>query len=411
MKTLSYSDVVDLARKIENKGRDERAPSDLRKKAKTGGAFSGVETHLRDCPQPSRNFNQASIQSAAPTQTTSKTSCATGKGNRGRGAGNHATVNQGQGNVGKGQARIRVEGRDTRADLIVLDMIDFDMLMGMYWLSSRYASIGCHAKIVKFEIPNEPSFILRGSQKGCLGLFAIVNDTRKETVSIKHVPVVREFFDVFHEDLLGLPPVREIDFGIDLPPDTQPVSIPPYRMALAELRELKQQLQDFQGEHEDHHRTVLRTLREHRLYAKFSKCELWLDSVSFLGHVVSIHGIMVDPKNPKAVQKWPRPTTPTEIHSFLGLAGYYRRFVQDFSRKAVPLTKLTQKKAKFQWTEECEQSFQKLKTCLTTAPILALPSGSGRFSVFCDASRVGLGSVLMQNGRVIDYASRKLKKH
>ncbi|XP_070003482.1 uncharacterized mitochondrial protein AtMg00860-like [Nicotiana sylvestris] len=164
---------------------------------------------------------------------------------------------------------------------------------------------------------------------------------------------------------------------------------------------------DFQGEHENHLRTMLQTLREHRLYAKFSKCEFWLDSVAFLGHDISKDGIMVDPKKIEAVQKWPRPTSPTEIRSFLG---YYRVFVQDFFRIAAPLTNLTQKNAKFQWTEECEQSFQKLKTCLITAPILALPSDSGGFTVFCDASRVGLGCVLMQNGRVIAYASRQLKK-
>nr|XP_016478540.1 PREDICTED: uncharacterized mitochondrial protein AtMg00860-like [Nicotiana tabacum] len=102
---------------------------------------------------------------------------------------------------------------------------------------------------------------------------------------------------------------------------------------------------------------------------------------------------MVDHKKTEAVQKWPRPTSPTEIRNFLGLAGYYRRFVQDFSRIASPLTKLIQKNAKFQWTEE------------------SLPSVPGGFTVFCDASRVGLGCVLMQNGRVIAYALRQLKKH
>ncbi|XP_009766081.1 uncharacterized protein [Nicotiana sylvestris] len=328
MKTLSYFDVVDLSRKIENKGREERATSDLRKKSKTGGDFNGgfsknrrsgnqgqqqqqqqqgsqagthmssqstyrphyrqgnrgpsssghrnsgriytttpvcqtcgisylgqcriltgeffrcgqLGHHLRDCPQPPRNFNQASIQSAAPTQTTRNTLGAIGAGNRGQGDGDRATVNQGQGNVGRGQARvfaftrqdaqasnamvtcilsvcsfdalalidpgsihsyvssyfalrfsrqpellndlflvatpvgesllaeyvyracqIRVEGRDTLADLIILDMIDFDILMEMDCLSSCYAIVDCHAKIVKFEIPEEPSFILRGS--------------------------------------------------------------------------------------------------------------------------------------------------------------------------------------------------------------------------------------------------------
>ena len=151
---------------------------------------------------------------------------------------------------------------------------------------------------------------------------------------------------------------------------------------------------------------VLQVLREHQLYAKFSKCQFWLDQVAFLGHVVSREGVQVDPSKVEAVQKWPRPTTVTEIRSFLGLAGYYRRFVKDFSRMAVPLTKLTQKNVKFQWSDACEEGFQKLKECLTSAPVLALPSGSGGYMVYCDASRIGLGCVLMQNGRVIAYASR-----
>ena len=113
----------------------------------------------------------------------------------------------------------------------------------------------------------------------------------------------------------------------------------------------------------------------------------------------------------EAVKSWERPTTVTEIRSFLGLAGYYRRFVENFSRITSPLTRLTQKGVRFEWSDTCEESFQKLKEYLTTAPILALPSGTGGFMVFCDASRVGLGCVLMQNGRVIAYASRQLKKH
>ena len=164
-------------------------------------------------------------------------------------------------------------------------------------------------------------------------------------------------------------------------------------------------------EHVEHLRIVLQTLREHQLYAKFSKCEFWLDSVAFLGHVVSREGIQVDPKKIEAVMDWQRPTTVTEVRSFLGLAGYYRRFVQDFSRIAAPLTRLTQKKVKFQWTEACEASFHNLKDCLTSAPVLALPSGSGGYTVYCDASRVGLGCVLMQHGKVIAYASRQLKRH
>ncbi|PNX56131.1 retrotransposon-related protein, partial [Trifolium pratense] len=95
------------------------------------------------------------------------------------------------------------------------------------------------------------------------------------------------------------------------------------------------------------------------------------------GHVVSKNGISVDPSKVEAVQNWPRPTTVKEIRSFLGLAGYYRRFVKDFSKLAFPLTRLTQKKVEFQWTDACEESFQKLKQYLTSAPVLALPTSGG----------------------------------
>ena len=136
-----------------------------------------------------------------------------------------------------------------------------------------------------------------------------------------------------------------------------------------------------------------------------------MNSVAFLGHVISSEGIRVDSQKIDAVRNWPRPTTPTEIRSFLGLAGYYRRFVQGFSSIAAPLTKLTQKKAKFEWSSKCEESFQKLKTLLTSAPVLTLPEGPDGFVVYCDASRVGLGCVLMQHGKVVAYASRQLKVH
>jgi len=106
-----------------------------------------------------------------------------------------------------------------------------------------------------------------------------------------------------------------------------------------------------------------------------------------------------------------RPSSATEIQSFLGLAGYYRRFVEGFSYIASPLTKLTQKGAPFRWSDECEESFQKLKTALTTAPVLVLPSASSSYTVYCDASRIGIRCVLMQEGRVIAYASRQLKPH
>ena len=111
-------------------------------------------------------------------------------------------------------------------------------------------------------------------------------------------------------------------------------------------------------DHEKHLRIVLQTMRDKQLYAKLSKCEFWKDKVAFLGHVISKEGIFVDPKKIEAVVAWERPTNVTEVRSFLGLAEYYRRFVEGFSMIASPLTKLTQKHAKFEWTDECEQAFQ-----------------------------------------------------
>ncbi|KAM1948955.1 hypothetical protein ACFX15_009073 [Malus domestica] len=126
---------------------------------------------------------------------------------------------------------------------------------------------------------------------------------------------------------------------------------------------------------------VLKTLRANRLYAKFSKCQFWLDQVSFLGHVVSAQGVLVDPHKIAAVENWEQPQTVMEVRSFLGLAGYYRRFVKDFSTIALPLTKLTRKDVPFVWSSECEQSFQQLKYLLTHASVLALPDDDGNFEI------------------------------
>ena len=157
-------------------------------------------------------------------------------------------------------------------------------------------------------------------------------------------------------------------------------------------------------EHEHHLRLVLQRLREHRLYAKFSKCEFWLPQVAFLGHVVGKDGILVDPSKIEAVKNWPRPASVSEVRSFLGLAGYYRRFVEGFSKIAVPLTALTKKSMRFNWSDKCEASFQELKQRLITAPVLSLPKDNGKFVVYWGASKMGLGCVLIQEGRVIAYA-------
>nr|GFB13455.1 putative reverse transcriptase domain-containing protein [Tanacetum cinerariifolium] len=133
--------------------------------------------------------------------------------------------------------------------------------------------------------------------------------------------------------------------------------------------------------------------------------------VAFLGHIVSAEGITMDPAKVEAITKWPRPTSVTEVRSFLGLAGYYCRFVEGFLRLALPLTKLMRKGEKFVWNEEREKSFEELKQRLVSALVLTLPSGSGGFQTYSDASKKGLGCVLMQHGKVIAYASRQLKPY
>jgi len=148
-------------------------------------------------------------------------------------------------------------------------------------------------------------------------------------------------------------------------------------------------------DHAEHLRIVLTKLREHKLYAKFSKCEFWLRKVPFLGHVLSENGISVDPSKVQEVMDWKTPTSVTEVQSFLGLAGYYRCFILDFSKIAKPMMRLLQKDEKFVWTPECEATFHTLRTLLTTAPVLAQLNIEKPFDVFCDVSGMGLGCVLM----------------
>ncbi|KAH0643735.1 hypothetical protein KY290_035193 [Solanum tuberosum] len=244
-----------------------------------------------------------------------------------------------------------------------------------------------------------------------------LRDTDKEPMTLQSIPIVNEFPMVFPDDLPGIPPEREIDFSIDLLPDTQPILIPSYRMAHAELRELKEQLKDLLDKGFIRQSTSpwgapvlfvrkkdgsLRMYIDYRQLNKvtiknkyplpqiddlfdqlqgakcFSKIDLrsvtiscksgklisqkqHLGRVSFLGHIITSEGIKVDGQNIEAVMTWSRPLNPTEVRNFLGLAGYYRRFVEGFSSISAPLTKLTHKATKFQWTEAYEQSFQELK--------------------------------------------------
>jgi hypothetical protein len=164
-------------------------------------------------------------------------------------------------------------------------------------------------------------------------------------------------------------------------------------------------------DHANHLHIVLQRLRDHHLYAKFSKCEFWLDTVKFLGHTISSDGISVDPSKVQEVLDWKPPTLVHQIRSFLGLASYYRRFILDFSKIAKPMTERLKKGVKFSWAQKCEDVFHTLRAHLTTTPVLAQPDVSKPFDIYCDASRIGLGCVLMQDNRVIAYASRALKTH
>ncbi|GJZ41619.1 putative reverse transcriptase domain-containing protein [Tanacetum coccineum] len=163
-------------------------------------------------------------------------------------------------------------------------------------------------------------------------------------------------------------------------------------------------------EHGKHLKFILELLKKERLYTKFSKCDFWLDSVQFLGHVIDRSGVHVDPAKIEVIKSWAAPTTPTEVRQFLRLVGYYRRFIEGFSLISKPLTKLTQKNKKYEWGKE-EEAFQTLKQKLYSAPILALLKGMKDFIVYCDASLKGYGAVLMQREKVIAYASRQLKVH
>jgi hypothetical protein len=165
------------------------------------------------------------------------------------------------------------------------------------------------------------------------------------------------------------------------------------------------------GDHEEHLRLVLQKLRDNQLYTKFSKCEFWIDKVPFLGHIISNGGISVDPAKVKEIMAWSIPTKITEIRSFLGLAGYYRRFSEGFSKIAKSMTLLLEKGREFKWDEKCQESFDQLKKRLMSPLVLDMLDLQKGFKIYCDACGQGLGCVLMQEGHAIAYASRQLRKH
>ncbi|GKA73685.1 putative reverse transcriptase domain-containing protein [Tanacetum coccineum] len=160
-------------------------------------------------------------------------------------------------------------------------------------------------------------------------------------------------------------------------------------------------------EHEEHLKVILELLKKERLYAKFSKCEFWIPKVQFLSHVIDSRGIHMDPAKIESIKDWESPKTPMEIRQFLGLAGYYQRFIEGFLKIAKSMTKLTQKGIKFDWGEKKENAFQLIKQKLCSALILALPEGNKDFVVYCDASHKGLGAVLMQREKELNMRQRR----
>ncbi|GJZ83480.1 putative nucleotidyltransferase, ribonuclease H [Tanacetum coccineum] len=330
---------------------------------------------------------------------------------------------------------LRFDDKIRSANLLPLEMIDFDIILGMGWLTKHRATIDCHTKRVIFGDLNNPEFIYHGSRPckpikiiyalkertlishGCEGFLASIKDTSLNGPHIESHPVVQNFPDVFPDELPGLPPELSCDAFV-------------LTNALAVFMDLMNRVfheyfnifvivfigdilvySKTREEHEDHLRIVLEILRQKKLYAKFSKCDFWLGQVAFLGHIVLADGITMDPAKVEAITKWPRPTIVTKVRSFLGLAGYYRRFVEGFLLVALPLMKLMRKGEKFVWNEEREKSFEELKRRLVSSPVLTLPSGTGGYQIYSDASKKGLGCVLMQHGKVIAYASRQLKPY
>ncbi|GJY21607.1 putative reverse transcriptase domain-containing protein [Tanacetum coccineum] len=312
-------------------------------------------------------------------------------------------------------------------DLMPIELGSLDVIIDMDWLAKYQAVIVCAEKIVRCSI------------------------------FLAHV-TIKETEDKSEKKRLE---------DIDLIPGAAPVARAPYRLAPSKMKELSDQLQELSNkgfirpssspwgalvmpfgltnalavfmdlmnrvckpyldkfmivfiddiliysknkkEHEEHLKAILELLKKEELYAKFSKCEFWHPKVQFLGHVIDSQGIHVDPTMIESIKDWASPKTPKKIRQFLGLAGYYRRFIEGFSKIAKSMTKLTQKKVKFVWGDKQEAAFQLLKQKLCSAPILALPEGSEDFIAYCNALNKCLGAVLMQREKVIAYASRQLK--
>ncbi|GJS07023.1 putative reverse transcriptase domain-containing protein [Tanacetum coccineum] len=356
-----------------------------------------------------------------------------------------------------------------------VEMGSFNVIIGIDWLSKYSAVIDCAKKIVRIPSGSEILIIRSdGCSKGHRTRLNVISCTKvqkyllkgshvflahitiKETgdkskkKQLQDVPIVKNFPEVFPEDLPGLPHTRQRGISTSdlvplsdkgfIRPSSSPWGAPvlfvkkkdgSLRMVECLLEDRpKVRLSPIEGSRRRHLEDCLLRVREEDIpktafrtryghyefqvmpFGLTNAPAVFMDLMNrFLGHVINSEGIHVDPAKIESIKDWTSPKSPTEIRQFLGLAGYYRRFIEGFSKIAKPMTKLTQKKVKFEWGDKQEAAFQLLKQKLCSAPILALPEGSEDFIAYCDASKKGLGAVLMQREKVISYASRQLKIH
>nr|GEX04530.1 putative reverse transcriptase domain-containing protein [Tanacetum cinerariifolium] len=257
--------------------------------------------------------------------------------------------------------KIEIEGHEFDINLILFGSGSFDVIIGMDWLSNHKAEIICHENVVRIPLLDGKVLRVLGKrpEEKVRHLISAKEQKQEEMV------VVRDFSEVFPDDLSGLPPIREIEFQIELYLDKFVIVFIDDILIYSKTQE----------EHEVHLGLVLELLKEEKLYANFSKCEFWLQEVQFLGHMLNGDGIHVDPSKIEVVKNWKAPRTPSKVISFLGLAGYYRQFIENFSKIAKYLTILTQKSNTFGWCEEQERAFQTLKDNLCNALVLALING------------------------------------
>ncbi|GJV71791.1 putative reverse transcriptase domain-containing protein [Tanacetum coccineum] len=287
-------------------------------------------------------------------------------------------------------------------DLMPIELGSFDVIIRMDYSNGR------ESWLTVISCSRAQEYMAKGCQVFLAQISAKKEEDKSEGKQIKDVPIIRDFPEVFLEDLPGLPPDRPVEFQIDLIPGTAPVARAPYRLAPSEMKELSEQLQELSDK--GFIRPSSSPWGAPVLFVKkkdgsFRMCIDYRELNKLTQRLTWV------PRKIESIKDWASPKTPTEIRQFLGLAGYYRRFIEGFSKIAKPMTKLIQKGIKFDWGEKEENAFQLIKHKLCSAPILTLPEGSEDFVVYYDASHKGLGVVLMQREKVIAYASRQLKVH